>query len=629
MIIYILKSASCLALLLAFYHLVLEKEKMHVFNRFYLLGSVLFSFLAPLYIIYIDATPVILETIQTTSEINLTDSTTVEIIKEKTINYTQIFVSVYILISFILLIRFGKNLLNIHKKIKRNTKKTYQKSILILVDDHILPHTFWNYIFINKSDYENQKIEQELFTHELTHVTQKHTIDVLILEVIQIVFWINPFFILLKKAVQLNHEFLADEKVINQHKNTIQYQHLLLNSAAWKNEYYLASNLNYSLTKKRLLMMTTQSSNTKILLKKLAVVPLLAGFILLFAERVEAQEIVEEGLETIYEQEPSKQKSLTDSEIYKEYVNRKGFSIITDKDGKKIKKKFSELTDEEKKKLPPPPPLKSKKKVPAKKLIEDLKDIKKYALWIDGKMMKNEVLNNYRATDFSSHFVSFVNKNARSKRFPQNYQAHLSTHKYFEVQNNKRVNNFKKYLEEKYEVEEVVEETDKERGDKQRNELTAEDKLLIPPPPPNPNASKEEILKVKKAYKAWRKRVGNDIPPPPPPIKKKKIDNKLSEFKIQLEKKGNKINLKCLKGCEWKTLNFTLNKNSPQIVNKYGLNASNTQNSDDSFYLVLIQDKGIFDLKSFKNTKWKGLSGSSKENMKLLINEIGVESIIN
>jgi bla regulator protein BlaR1 len=627
MIIYILKSTSCLALLLAFYHLVLEKEKMHVFNRFYLLGSVLFSFLAPLYIIYIDATPVILEAIQTTSEINLTDSTTLEIIKEKTINYTQIFISVYMLISFILLIRFGKNLIKILQKIKRNTKKTYQKSILILVDDHILPHTFWNYIFINKSDYENQKIEQELFTHELTHVTQKHTLDVLILEVIQIVFWINPFFILLKKAVQLNHEFLADERVINQHKNTFQYQYLLLNKAAWKNDYYLASNLNYSLTKKRLLMMTTQSSHTKILLKKLAVVPLLAGFVFLFAERVEAQEV-------IYEQEPSKQKSLTDSEIYKEYVNRNGFSIITDENGKKIKKKFSELTDEEKKKLPPPPPpppppLKSKKKVPTKKLIEDLKNIKKYALWIDGKMMKNEVLNNYRATDFSSHFVSFVNKNARSKRFPQNYQAHLSTHKYFEVQNNKRVNNFKKYLEEKHEVEEVVEETDKERGEKLRNELTAEDKLLIPPPPPNPNASEEEILKVKKAYKAWKKRVGNDIPPPPPPIKKKKIDNKLNEFKIQLEKKGNKINLKCLKGCEWKTLNLTLNKNLPQIVNKYGLNASSAQNSDDSFYFVLIQDKGIFDLKSFKNTKWKGLSGSSKENMKLLINEIEVESIIN
>ena len=269
---------------------------MPIFNYFYLLGSVLFSFLAPLYTIYIDAAPVLLETIKTVAEINITDATPIDIIKEKTINYTQIFLSVYVLISSILLIRFGKNLINILQKVKRNTKKPYQKSILVLVDDQILPHTFWNYIFINKRDYENQKIEQELFTHELTHVVQKHTFDVLVLELIQILFWINPFFILLKKAVHLNHEFLADQTVINQHKNTIQYQHLLLNSAAWKNDYYLASNLNYSLTKKRLLMMTTKSSHTKILLKKLAVVPLLAGFVFLFAERVEAQEV-------IYEQE--------------------------------------------------------------------------------------------------------------------------------------------------------------------------------------------------------------------------------------------------------------------------------------------------------------------------------------
>ena len=116
-----------MALLLGFYHLILEQEKMHDFNRFYLLGSVLFSFLAPLYIIYMDAAPTILETTQTTSEINLTDSAPIEIIQKKTIKYTQIFLSVYLLISFILLIRFGKNLLNILKKIKRNKKKNVPK----------------------------------------------------------------------------------------------------------------------------------------------------------------------------------------------------------------------------------------------------------------------------------------------------------------------------------------------------------------------------------------------------------------------------------------------------------------------------------------------------------------------
>ncbi len=127
MIIYFLKSATCLSLLLAFYHLILEQEKMHHFNRFYLLGSVLFSFLAPLYIIYMDAAPTLLETTPTTSEINLTDSAPIEIIQEKTIKYTQIFLSVYMLISFILLIRFGKNLLNILKKNKEKHKKNVSK----------------------------------------------------------------------------------------------------------------------------------------------------------------------------------------------------------------------------------------------------------------------------------------------------------------------------------------------------------------------------------------------------------------------------------------------------------------------------------------------------------------------
>ena len=459
MIAYLLKSATCLALLLAFYHFVLEKEKMHNFNRYYLLGSIVFSFLAPLYIIYIKVTPVILETTESIISYSPTNLSTSEIIYEEPMNYMQIFISIYLLISCVLLIRFGKNLYQIIHKIRKNTKIDFQKAKLILVDDKILPHTFWNYIFINKKDYENQKIEQELFTHELTHVTQKHTLDVLILELIQVVFWINPFFILLKKAIQLNHEFLADETVINQHKNTFQYQHLLLNKAAWKNEYYLASNLNYSLTKKRLEMMTTQSSKTKILLKKLAVIPLLVGFIFLFAERVEAQE-KQEIIETVVEQPKNVQKSnkkLTKEQLYRDFTHQNSFMTI-EKNGKKISKKYSEMSRSERDNLKTfSLSLKTKKKVPTQKLIEDLKDSKKYAIWIDEKVVSNATLNNYNASDFSNYFVSFVHKNARSKRFPQNYQASLSTNKHYENQNKKRAQAFKKYLKENTKSKEIIE----------------------------------------------------------------------------------------------------------------------------------------------------------------------------
>jgi beta-lactamase regulating signal transducer with metallopeptidase domain len=614
MIAYILKSISCLALLLFFYHIILEKEKMHNFNRFYLLGAILFSFLAPLVTIEIipEAISETISAIQTFEQpINF--DTTAPIFIEETFNYTQLFIGIYCLISLLFFIRFTRNIYKIATKIHVNQKIKHENATLVLVDDKILPHTFWSYIFINKEECFNEKIEEELFTHELTHVTQKHTIDVLIIEILQAVFWINPLFILLKKAVQLNHEFLADETVINQHKNTTQYQHLLLNKAAWNNEYYLASNLNYSITKKRLEMMTTQSSQTKILLKKLAVIPLLTGFIFLFAERVEAQEIIrEEHTETIVEKIPSKKEKKTDSEIYAEYARRNHIYTFKDKNGKKIGKKYSELNKEEKKRLIPPPPLKFKKKVPTQELIEKLKDGENYAIWINEKVVKNEVLNNYKSSDFASHFVSFVYKNARSKRFPQNYQAHLSTNKYFKAQNENRIRNFEKFLKEERTVIEVLEKSkdnsaslekynylnDLYEGDrnlkphyvksseirqkelenlfakigglyfklskankrktkrpthpyhpylklrknnkvfyKLRNDLTEEDKLLFPPPPPNPNASKVEILKAKKAYSDWKKRTGNDLS-----IKEKKDSNKNLSYKKRFSIYLNKEN---------------------------------------------------------------------------------------
>ncbi|WP_459744616.1 M56 family metallopeptidase [Polaribacter sp. OB-PA-B3] len=457
MISYFIKSASCLALLLFFYHFILEKEKMHSFNRFYLLIGVVISLLIPFATITTNSIPETLTAVTTLTEPKFSPENMATIEVEEVIDYTKYFAGFYLLISSLLLIRFGRNLFKIIQKIRLNEKINHANATLVLVDDKILPHTFWKAIFINKNEYENGNIEEELFTHELTHVTQKHTIDVLLIEFLQILFWINPLFIFLKKAVQLNHEFLADEKVIHHHKNTFQYQHLLLNKAAWNNEYYLASNLNYSLTKKRLKMMTTQSSQSKIWIKKLAVIPLLAGFVFLFAERIEAQE-KQEIIEVV--EELPRKGIITENEVYKNYINRNAYVTYKNKEGKKVSKLYTELTNEEKKRLvlPPPPTLKLKKVTPTKAQFEALKDNSKFAVWLDGKVVKNETLNNYKHTDFARYSNSFVYKNARSKRFPQENQAHLETTKYYEANNKKRVADFESFKKNyNKEITEIVE----------------------------------------------------------------------------------------------------------------------------------------------------------------------------
>lgn len=427
MIAYFIKSGLCLALLLAFYHLVLEREKMHRFNRFYLLGSVLFSFLAPGFIIYVEAK----NTVQ--SAINFTEKTEITSLSffEQYVTLQNTLIFIYLLVSLIFLIRFVYNLNHIIKKIRVNEVVKSDYARFVPVADEILPHTFWNYIFINKEDYTNQKIEEELFTHELAHVTQRHTIDVLILETLQVLFWFNPLFFLLKKAVQLNHEFLADDQVISSHDNISRYQTLLLSKASWKNEYYLASNLNYSLTKKRLLMMKTQNSKKVIFLKKIAVIPLLAGLIFLFANRVEAQtkkknpppkpvkiEVVEKGITDAQMKEYKDfMKGVDKNSTFKlKDVKRLGYlyNMMSKKQQRSVKNIY-EL-------LPPPPPPRKVKEI---------------------KNKKGEVIKPVR--------IEVVEKSKKKKKLPPPPPPRKKKVKIVEIKENE------KHLKEIIEVEEVHE----------------------------------------------------------------------------------------------------------------------------------------------------------------------------
>lgn len=189
-------------------------------------------------------------------------------------------------------------------------------------------------------------------------------------------------------------------------------------------------------------MMTKPSSKTKILFKKILVAPLVAGFIFAFAQRVEAQENKDKPQVIEVKKETQNEK-----ELYKDYYYRNTVLKYTDSKGKKVEVPYFQMNNDEKKKLGKPLALTFKKKVPTQKLISDLKDSKKYAIWIDEKVVSNSVLNNYSNADFSRFFVSFVYKNARSKRFPQEYQAHLTTNTFFKKRNEKRIQDFKNYKE--------------------------------------------------------------------------------------------------------------------------------------------------------------------------------------
>lgn len=424
MIDFLLKSTLSLGLLYAVYILLLEREKMHKFNRFFLLFSLVFSLIIPFISFEIYVETVALVTKNTIQVMPFSS-----VIVEEKVNYMPLFLwSIYGIVTSILIVRFTINLIKIQRKINSNETEHIENYSLILLDEKVLPHTFLNNIFINKADYENRKIEAELFSHELTHVRQKHTLDILLIETLKTIFWFNPLFIFYKKAIQLNHEFLADENVVTSYNNVPFYQNLLLANASSNSNFYLASNLNYLVTKKRLIMMTKSTSRNLALLKKVALVPILVGLIYFFSVEIIAQEPVI----TVKNGTQKKESSIADKDkIRDNYYS--GVRIIL-KDTRKnisINKMYEELTLEEKRSyLNWVPDRKIEKEIPAP-LFEKMKT-KNMAVWINDKISTKAEINKYKRSDFSYYTYSFVHKNARSKRFPQEYQYTIYTKDYFD-----------------------------------------------------------------------------------------------------------------------------------------------------------------------------------------------------
>jgi hypothetical protein len=385
---------------------------MAVFNRFYLLFSILFSFSLPF---------ITIEVLAATSnailqETDFKPENVMIAVVDDAVNYFEIvFWTLYGIGTAFFLIRFVKNIHNITSRIKRNPIVEYNNSKLVLLDEKTLPHTFLNTIFINKEDYETRNIEDELYTHELTHANQKHTLDILFIEIIKCIFWFNPILIFYKKAIQLNHEFLADEKVVNSYNNIHVYQSLLLSKANEKQPYYLASNLNYLVTKKRLIMMSKKTSISIAILKKVALTPIIAGLIFFMCVKSVAQE----------KENITKNKVVDSNQIEViSYFDNTTFKITNNEGVVVAEKKFNELTPEEKRRIPPPPaPLDQNS---SKKTIEDYKEQESLEKVIEIKTndeTQSETLDDIIQPSFPGGMMLFYKYVGNNFKIPENFKG--------------------------------------------------------------------------------------------------------------------------------------------------------------------------------------------------------------
>jgi len=276
------------------YWFLLRREKLFVFNRFFLIFSIIFSLIIPFIVIPVNiqnkqlknnvvtilngnipafnhtqnAIPINsnqpdTEIVGSVSTATSTSASTLTSTGRLTpaIDFLEILSILYISVVILLLVRFLKNIFIIRQNLKLSEKAVYSGYRIALLDYQINPFCFLNTIFVNKHDYLNNKLAKELLAHELEHIKQSHSIDVIFVELVQIFFWFNPILVLYNRAVRENHEYLADNGVVQYSLDALRYAHELINFISYRRSNQLTCGFNASLIKKRIIMLMKPRSN--------------------------------------------------------------------------------------------------------------------------------------------------------------------------------------------------------------------------------------------------------------------------------------------------------------------------------------------------------------------------------
>ncbi|WP_439698451.1 M56 family metallopeptidase [Mucilaginibacter sp. AW1-7] len=275
---YLLEANIYLAVFYAGYCLFLNRETHYNLNRVYLLLSCVLSFVLPVIQVGVLKPAKNVPEIAAISYTAVTadGSVTVQPTAVHQITWDNALWAVYIIgisvLALLLVIKLFK-LVNLTTSGKRLIDNKYK---LIDIEDADTAFSFFNYLFIGTKTSASDVI----IRHELVHIRQKHSFDIVFIEVIKIINWFNPIIYLLQISLKTVHEYIADEQTAAHEADALAYSSFLVNNAYGLNGSSIThSFFNYNLLKKRIIMLNQKRSGNLARLKYLVAVPICAGML--------------------------------------------------------------------------------------------------------------------------------------------------------------------------------------------------------------------------------------------------------------------------------------------------------------------------------------------------------------
>ena len=370
---YLLKVMICSGILFGYYLFALRNKNFHQWNRFYLLVSFFTSLIVPLVSINIFSNHDENNkgVVQILRSINAGDASVIKYSRTlwTYINLENALILLYSLITIIFMAMFFYSLYKIKIWSKKYPETKIGNIHFLQTDLEQTPFSYFDHIFWNRDIDLHSEAGQQIFNHELAHINERHTYDKIFVTMIMNIFWINPFFWLMQKEINMIHEFIADRKAINE-KGYALYAESLLQIIYPGQNFSITNNFFYSPLKRRLLMLTKLNNPKNNYIGRVAAIPIAILIFSAFTLKVKESRNAQNSTQTkIQEFTPlisvPKTTGKMDTVPVIKFKNKNVKSIQGIKEKNKIKVTFADgttqiVTFEEAKKnglrLPPPPP---------------------------------------------------------------------------------------------------------------------------------------------------------------------------------------------------------------------------------------------------------------------------------
>lgn len=290
-LVYIFESSLILGIGFLYYHFLLRKEARFQWHRIYLIALVLAGLGLPLLEIPYSAALPGEEVLQTTN-VMLTEQM-ISPITQKSIDWTGVLVGIYWLGVMGMLASFVWKLSTLIRLIRRYEKTSQGKARIVHTPASIPISTFFHYIFWHEVEHLESRQRQQIMDHELCHVRQGHSMDSMLLEILLIFFWFQPFLYLLRKVIHQNHEYIADRASL-QHSTVRSYTQLILTQLFGQQLSFVHSFFHPPLTM-RVRMLQKQNSPLSYW-KYMMLLPLFAALFMTVSCAPDAQDMKAENI---------------------------------------------------------------------------------------------------------------------------------------------------------------------------------------------------------------------------------------------------------------------------------------------------------------------------------------------